>query len=177
MIIPGNNNTDISTNWYLYVKKELEKLGIKVVAENMPDPDLARKEYWLPFIKENVGEGDVILIGHSSGAVAIMRYLETHKIFGAVLVGTCYTDLNDKKEKASGYYNEPWQWDKIKKNANWIIQFASIDDPYINKEEFRYINEMLDTEYHEYKTRGHFEEKEFLELVFHVRQKLGNEFK
>jgi len=174
MIIPGNNNTDISTNWYLYVKKELEKLGIKVIAENMPDPDLARKEYWLPFIEKNIGECDVVLIGHSSGAVAIMRYLETHKILGAVLVGACYTDLNDEKEKASGYYNELWQWETIKRNANWIIQFASIDDLYIKKEEFRYINEMLDTEYHEYKNRGHFEEKEFPELVFCVRQRLEN---
>ena len=66
MIIPGNGNTDISFNWYLYVKKELEKLGFEVIAENMPDADLARKEFWLPFMEKKLaGDEKAILIGHS----------------------------------------------------------------------------------------------------------------
>ena len=80
IILPGNNNTPITSNWYLYVKKELEKLGFEVVAENMPDPDLARKKYWIPFIEKHADDEDTILIGHSSGATAILRYLENHKI-------------------------------------------------------------------------------------------------
>ncbi len=99
IIIPGNGNTDISENWFPYVKKELEKLGIKTVAKNMPDSYLARRKYWIPFIeKEAKGEKDVILIGHSSGAVATLRYLENHKALGTVIVGACYTDLGDKKK-------------------------------------------------------------------------------
>lgn len=54
IIIPGNGNTDITENWFQNVKNELQKLGLDVIAENMPDPDLARKEYWLPFIKEKI---------------------------------------------------------------------------------------------------------------------------
>jgi predicted alpha/beta hydrolase family esterase len=54
IIIPGNNNTAISESWYPQVKKELEKLGLDVIAKNMPDPDLARKQFWLPFIEEYV---------------------------------------------------------------------------------------------------------------------------
>ena len=54
IIIPGNGNTDITANWFQNVKNELEKLGLDVIAENMPDPDLARKKYWLPFIKEKL---------------------------------------------------------------------------------------------------------------------------
>lgn len=63
MIIPGNGNTDISEHWFPYIKKELEKFGFKVVAKTMPDPELARKQYWLPFIEQQLGEDkDVILI-------------------------------------------------------------------------------------------------------------------
>lgn len=157
MIIPGNENTDISENWFPYVKKGLEKLDVKVIAKNMPDPDIAREKYWLPFIEKEVGWGDdVILMGHSSGAVAIMRYLENHSVKIAVLVGACYTDLDDKKEKESGYYNRPWQWNKIKKNAQKIIQFASTNDPYIPISEARHIRDNLDTEYYEYSDQGHF---------------------
>ncbi len=87
LIIPGNSNTAITENWFQYVKKELEGMGIEVIAENMPDPDLARKKYWIPFIKEKLSTENSILIGHSSGAVAIMRYLEENKCRLAVLWG------------------------------------------------------------------------------------------
>lgn len=174
MIIPGNANADMSQFWYPYVKKELEKIGIKVIAKNMPDPDLARKEYWLPFIEEQTGGAQqTILIGHSSGAVAILRYMESHKIEGAVIVGVCYTDLGDEKEKISGYYEDPWRWEKIKQNAKWIIQFASADDPYIPTEEARYVRDRLNTEYYEYADRGHFMENEFSEFVEAIKRKLN----
>jgi uncharacterized protein len=37
---------------------------------------------------------NTILIGHSSGAEAAMRYLETYKLLGCVLVGACHTDVS-----------------------------------------------------------------------------------
>ena len=157
IILPGNGNCDIGSQWYLHVKKEFENMNIEVIAENMPDADLARKEYWLQWIEEKSKWGDkVILIGHSSGAVAILRYLENHKVEGAVLVGASHTDLGDEKEKASHYFDDPWQWDKIKQNAKWIIQFASTDDPYIPIEEARFIKEKINSEYHEYNDQKHF---------------------
>ena len=174
MIIPGNNNTAISECWYPQVKKELEKLGLDVIAKNMPDPDLARKQFWLPFIEEHVkSQGNSILVGHSSGAVAILRYLEENKAEGIVLVGASHTDLNDKKEKISGYFDEPWNWEKIRKNVKWIIQFASTDDPYIPIAEARHINGKLNSEYYEFTNRGHFMQAEFPELVEVIRKKLN----
>jgi uncharacterized protein len=175
IIVPGNGNTDISENWFPYVKKELEKLGISVIAKNMPDPDLARKEYWIPFIeKEIMREKSAILIGHSSGAVAILRYLENHKALGAVIVGACYTHLGDEKEKLSGYYDGKWNWKEIKGNAKWIVQFASTNDPYIPIEEARYIRDKIDSEYHEYDDQGHFGadtgKKEFPEIIAAIKK-------
>jgi hypothetical protein len=32
-------------------------------------------------------------IGYSSGAVAAMRYVENHTIYGSILIGACYTDF------------------------------------------------------------------------------------
>ncbi|MFC2143380.1 RBBP9/YdeN family alpha/beta hydrolase [Candidatus Aenigmatarchaeota archaeon] len=179
IIIPGNDNTWISNNWYLSVKKELEKLDMNVIAKDMPDPELARKDIWLPFIeKELQGDEKSILIGHSSGVVAVLRYLETHKAEGAVIVGAYYTHLNDKKEKASGYFDGEWQWDKIKQNCKWIIQFASTDDPYIPIEEARHVRDMLNTEYHEFTDQGHFgadtNRTEFSELVEEIRKKINS---
>lgn len=178
MIIPGNGNTDISENWFPYVKERLTELGIKVIAKNMPDPTLARKEFWIPFIEENLGQDqDVILIGHSSGAVASLRYMELHRVLGAVLVGVCYTDLGDENEKKSGYYDTDWDWNKIKDNSKWIVQFASLNDPYIPIEEARFIHEKLSTDYYEYSNQGHFgsdvNKTEFPEIIEIIKRKLN----
>ncbi len=178
MIIPGNGNTDISENWFPYVKKELEEVGIKVIAENMPDPDFARKRYWLPFIEKKLkSEEDVILIGHSSGAVAILKYLETHKVRGIILVGCYYSHLEDEKEKASGYFDEEWKWSKIKENLGWGVIFASTDDPYIPIGQARYIRDKLGAEYHEYNDEGHFgndaNKTEFPEIIQIIKRKLS----
>lgn len=175
IIIPGNNNTNIKDNWYQAVKRDLQALDLSVIAENMPDADLARKKYWLPFIKKKLSSKDSILIGHSSGAVAILRYLEKNKAGLAILVGACYTDLGDDKEKKSGYYDEPWQWERIRNNTRKIVIFASRDDPYIPITEAFFIKDRLNAEYHEYKDEGHFGSEvnnkiEFPEIVLVVKK-------
>lgn len=178
MLIPGNGNADMSEIWYPYVKKALEESGIEVVAKNMPDPELGSMKYWLPFIEKEIGEGpDTILVGHSTGAVAIMRYLETHRILGAVLVGACYTDLGYESERLSGYYDKEWKWGLMGGNAKWIIQFASLNDPYIPIAEARFIRDKLRTRYYEYPDQGHFSDDvhktEFPELIDAVKRELN----
>jgi predicted alpha/beta hydrolase family esterase len=182
MIIPGNGNTDISDNWFPYIKRKLERLGLVVIAKNMPDPLLARKEFWIPFIEQNLGgDEDVILIGHSSGTVASLRYIEAHKVLGAVIVGAYYTDLGDEKERVSGYFDGIWKWNEIKNNSRWIVQFASKNDPYIPIEESRFIRDKLSTEYYEYENAGHFGvdvgKKEFPEIVEIIRKKLDKKIR
>ena len=52
-------------------------------------------------------------------------------ISGIILVSAYTSDLGDDLEKKSGYFNRPWQWDKIKENTEFIVQFASTDDPFL----------------------------------------------
>lgn len=174
IFIPGNGGGGPNDNWFPYLKKELEKYGVTIIASEFPDNDLAREKYWLPFIKNILkADKDTILIGHSSGAVAAMRFAENNKILGSVLVGVCYTDLGDEKEKVSGYYNRPWNWKNIKNNQEWIIEFASTDDPFIPIEEPRFIQKKLNSQYYEYTSYGHFHHiKTFPELLTQLKEKL-----
>ena len=57
--------------------------------------------------------------------IGALRLLETTKVKGAVLVSACHTDLGIKNERKSGYYKDPWLWEDIKRNADWIVQFGS----------------------------------------------------
>ena len=174
IIVPGNGDDGPDERWRPWLTTEFEKLSFSVVNVRFPDPMLARREYWLPYLAELGADESTILVGHSSGAVASMRYAEKQKIFGSVLVGACYTDLGIETEKLSGYFSDPWDWKTIKNNQNWIIQFASTDDPFIPIEEMRFVRDMLATEYYEFTDRGHFNtEKEFTELLSALKQKLA----
>ena len=173
IFVPGNGYDNSQDRWRPYLKNEFEKLGISFTNINFPDPILARMNIWLLFIKELGADENTILIGHSSGAEAVMRYAEDNKLFGTILIGACHTDLGLQSEKDTGYYDEPWQWDKIKNNQKWIMQFHSIDDPFIPIEEARLVHEQLDTEYYEFKNRKHFGDgREFPELVEAIKKHL-----
>ncbi len=156
ILIHGNGNSKPTDNWLPYLKIELEKLGIQVDAPQFPDTELARASYWLPFLDGLKPDENTMIIGHSSGAIVAMRYAETHKILGSALIGTYCTDLGYETEKLSGYFDTPWNWDAIKKNQKWIIQFAGRNDPWIPIEEAQIVRDNLNTDYYESPDQGHF---------------------
>ena len=172
LLIHGNGGATGRDHWFPWVKERLEQKGLKVLTPDFPDAQLARASIWLPFIKKLGADEQTILIGHSSGAVAAMRYAQTHCLFGSVLVGASSTDLGDETEKASGYFDHPWNWDAIRNNQNWIIQFSSTDDPYIPIHESRFVHKKLKTDYHEFSNRDHFMTPTFPELLEILSKKL-----
>jgi len=175
IIIPGNGNSTPEDNWFPYTERELSQRNIDVINIQFPDTQLARKEIWFPFLEKIGTDDQTILIGHSSGAVAAMRYAETHRILGSVLVAAYDTDFGMDSEKASGYFDDPWDWDATKNNQKWIIQFASTDDPYISIDHARLIHDQLATEYFEFDNFGHFgsDHPNFPELVSAIMKKVN----
>ncbi|MCE5293787.1 MAG: alpha/beta hydrolase [Chlamydiales bacterium] len=175
IFIHGNGGSSPNDNWFPYLKVELEKLGVEVIAKQFPDAVLARSSYWLPFLDSLQPDEHTFIVGHSSGAIAAMRYAETHKILGSALIGTYYTDLDIPAETQSGYFDAPWNWETIKKNQSWIIQFAGTNDPWIPIEEARMVRDKLATEYHE-SDGGHFggdcNKTTFPELLEALKSKL-----
>lgn len=172
IFVHGNESTHWSFAWAPWLKSELEALGFETFFETMPDSIIARSEYWLPFLKEHVkaGQSDVI-IGWSSGAVAAMRYAENNQILGSILVSPCYTDLGDEFERQSGYYDAPWQWNKIVANQSKIALINGDDDPYIPQEEFEFIAAQLNAERIKIHGGKHFiERSEFPELLSYIKQ-------
>lgn len=182
-LIPGNYESKVDAIWFPSVMAALKEAGHDPVAKNMPDPMTARMSIWLPFIKDELGvDADAIGIGHSSGAIALLKLAETQKIRGIVLVGAYYTDLDDEMEKKSGYFDTPWDWEAIDKNTEFIIQFASTDDPYIPAEESRYLKTKLPKiKYIEYTDKGHMGEDiemtEFSDLVTELLKEIGSDTK
>lgn len=105
-----------------------------------------------------------------------MRYAETHKIFGSILVGAYHTDLGIDAEKQSGYFDRPWDFSSIKNNQNWIGLFAGKNDPWIPVQEARFLNEQLDPYYFEFPHAGHFGgdyyKETFPEIITFIQERL-----
>lgn len=175
VIIHGNGGCTGNHFWYPWLKTELEKKGFSVIAPTMPDNIEAKVSVWLPYMRDVLKcDENTVVVGHSSGAVAAMRYAEEYKLFGSVLVGACYTDLGYESERIAGYYDTPWQWDKIKNNQQWTIILASTDDPYIPISEPRFIHDNLGGEYCEFNDRGHFSGDEISDLLPLLMTKLND---
>ena len=174
VLIHGNGGCTADDFWLPSVERELSGLGLDVVNQTFPDNVKARAARWLPYLEALGAGADTVLVGHSSGAVAAMRYAETHLIRGSVLVSVCHTDLGDAFERASGYYDAPWDWARIRAHQDWIGIFHSADDPHIPVAEPRLVAARLGASYVEFADRGHFtDDGPFPELVQFVRRKLG----
>jgi pimeloyl-ACP methyl ester carboxylesterase len=172
ILVHGNGGCTAGDFWLPSVERDLTALGLEVINRTFPDNIKARDTFWLPFLESLGADEHTIVIGHSSGAMAAMRYAETHRLLGSVLVGVCHTDLGDRFEAASGYYNRPWQWDRIRLNQEWIGVFNSTNDPHIPIAEPRFVAAQLRCSYFEFADRGHFTDGVFPELTGFVRRKL-----
>jgi predicted alpha/beta hydrolase family esterase len=178
VLLHGNGGGTGSDQWFPYIKRELEKIDVTCVAPDLPDAELARKQFWFPYFTDELKlSADDIVVGHSSGALAILKYAEDHKIGASALIGSYYTDLGYEDEKNSGYFDTPWQWENIKANQEWTAIFASTDDPYIPITEPQFIRDKLDSEYFEFSDKGHFGQQSkpmlaFPELLDFLKKKL-----
>lgn len=121
---------------------------------------------------------DVVLVGHSSGAQAALRYAELYEISGCVLVSATYSDLGDSHERASGYYPQltadgkeinAYDFETMRKNCPEWHQYHSNDDPFIPLHEAEQIRDglKLSSNYFMLPGRSHFFEfsPEILESV------------
>ncbi|CAE7263649.1 Rbbp9 [Symbiodinium natans] len=174
VIAPGNGCSPIQeANWYAWLASSLKRSRTfeEVHLRDFPDPDEAKREIWVKFLQEDLAVGpDTVLVGHSSGAQAAMRFAEQEVVGGLVLVAACHSDLGDALERASGYYpprGGPWNWAAIRRNTGWIVQFHSEDDPLVPVSEGRAVAQELQSEYIELKGRSHFFEpcEELLEVL------------
>ena len=104
-----------------------------------------------------IDENDVV-VGHSSGAVALTRLCEDVRVRALVLVATCWTDQGQAYDRAHGYYSRPWRWDRIKANCGTVLQFHSASDSSSPKEA-REIAGWLGSAYHDLPEKGHYQHR------------------
>lgn len=119
-------------NWKGWLKRELEKQNITVVAPAMPDTDNPTMDKWVNHLKEAVGkpDKDCYFVGHSLGCITILRYIESlnegEKVGGAVLVAGFSDNIGFKE--LDTFFQTPIYWGEIKSHCGKFVAIHSDND-------------------------------------------------
>lgn len=136
-------------NWFPWLEKELKTKGYIVWTPNLPKSDKPNIERYKDFVfpRWNFNE-DSVIIGHSSGAVAALAFLQElpkettiHCVYSvAGFLGNLDWDALDE----IGSY--PFRWDHVKQKSQRIVLFHSDDDPYVPLDHGKKLQNYLDAE-------------------------------
>jgi len=159
----GNPKSD----WYPWLKKELEKKGFKVEVPEMPNTSEPKINDWINHLKKVVGklDNDTYFIGHSIGCQTIMRFLEKEnydgKIGKAVFIAGWFKLDNLEGEKveviANPWINTSFDLNKVKPKLSKLTVFLSTNEPYgFVEENTKIFKEKLNAKVIIKKDKGHF---------------------
>ncbi|MCR4311654.1 MAG: alpha/beta hydrolase [Candidatus Uhrbacteria bacterium] len=127
--------------WFPWLKGELEARGFVVTVPQMPEAAHPNIDTWVPALARAIGTPDesVILIGHSMGVQAILRYLASIDVaVGGVVAVAGFFKLiphsigtPEDEMVADPWLTTPIDTDKVKNNARKIIAIFSDDDRFV----------------------------------------------
>lgn len=121
-------------------------------------------ERMFPFVSDNV-----ILIGHSLGAMFLVKYLAENnfpkKIKSLHLVATPHNKTADCED-----FRIPDSLSKVEEQVKHIFLYQSKDDPIVPFSELAvFEKELPKAKAQVFKDRGHFNQDEFLELLADIK--------
>lgn len=135
-VILHGKGSDHTSNWYSWLRNELEQQGWEVWLPNLPNWDNPDAKLATDFlIRSGWNFNDSLIIGHSAGAVEILPLLQSlpQKTIAktAILVGSFTKELSENRDwkELAGLFSEPFNFDLIKSKAQQFIFVHSDDDP------------------------------------------------
>jgi hypothetical protein len=158
-------------NWFQWLKQELDNVGIETDVPQLPNPSHPDMNEWLSFASSFKTGPDTIFIGHSLGALLILRMLERgHKAKAVYLVAPFLNDLKWKVINESHFFDDNFDWKLIKKQCPKFEVFASKNDPYVRIEYVEEVANNLEVENQILDVERHFNTKEFPYLLERIEE-------
>jgi len=155
-------------NWFPWLKERLDEDGYKVWVPDLPDADFPNIKKYNQFLLDSDWEfnGESIIVGHSSGSVAILGLLGALPnevvIDTAILVGAFRDDLG--RNDLQALFKESFDFEKIKKHARQFVFLHGADDPICPLAGAQYLSEKLNGELIVVSDGKHFSGPQFKEL-------------
>lgn len=160
LILHGTDSTPRS-NWFMWLKGKLIGQGHSVWLPQLPNADKPNATTYNGFLlgnKDFVFDEDTILIGHSSGAVAILNLLqalpEGTVIKAAFLVAAFKDSLGE--ESLAGLFSKPFDFESIRARCIKFTYIHSDDDPYCPIDHAEYLALKTGGKLMVFEGQGHF---------------------
>lgn len=161
VVVLHGTSANSKENWFPWLKNELETRGYKVWVPDLPKADKPNIKRYNEFIfkhKEWNPNAETILIGHSSGAVAVMGLLQQLPddvvIDKAILVAPFTNDLG--WDSLKDLFKPALDFEKIKHKAKKFVILHSSNDPYIPRVQADEISKKLNVPLTVEENQGHF---------------------
>lgn len=159
IILHGTGGTPDS-NWFQWLKTQLEKAGMQVWLPALPNADL-------PSLKENTAfllaecpfaiTGETLVIGHSSGAILALILAQSNPVaLGGVVAVSVFHDNSLGWEKNARLFDVDFDWPAIKVKAGKLLFIHSDNDPYVPLEQAKYVADNCQAEILVIPGQGHF---------------------
>src|SRR3981081_3530184 len=134
VILHGTDGSPES-NWFPWLKKELETRGCEVWVPQLPDAHEPNARKYTDFLLNSDWDfQDNLFVGHSSGAVEILHLLQhlpkDVSAKAAILAGVFSQVLADEPDWAQlkGLFDEPFDFAKIKTKAHKFLFVHGAND-------------------------------------------------
>ena len=145
-----------------------------VLLPKMPNPSNAKYNEWKIIFNKisKLLEKNVILIGHSLGAIFLIKYLSENKfpkkILATLLISPPHDD--DGMEESLGDFILPKSLKKLNNQGGKIFIYQSKDDPVVPYSHLeKYKKALPNAIIREFKNREHFNQPKFPELIKDIR--------
>lgn len=133
-IIHGYQGSPL-TGWKPWLAEELRAKGYEVHIPAMPTPNTPKKDEWVKTISETIGKPQPtdILLGHSLGTIASLRYLESlkpgEKIGKTILLAGFYEHLgDDDMTNMLTFIDTPVDFEAVRSHCDSFAVIHSDDD-------------------------------------------------
>jgi predicted alpha/beta hydrolase family esterase len=148
--------------WRPWLKERLEQNGFQVAVPAFPNTDNPNRKEWVAYLHKVIGIPDehCYFVGHSLGAITIIRYLESlqegERVGGVVFVAGFDEDLGIKELRDSTFFATPIAWEKVRNRIKGCTAIFSDNDPYVSLRFGEVFKEKLNAEIVELHNMHHF---------------------
>jgi predicted alpha/beta hydrolase family esterase len=160
IIIHGTGSSPQS-NWFPWLKSELEKMHLNVFAPQFPTGEPQSLTSWMSEFKrwEKAADTEAIMIGHSIGPAFILNFLERsgNSIAAAFLVAPFVGKLGNKQFDSLNrtFAEREFDWNRIKRHCGRFFIYSSDDDPYVPLEKGEFLSSRLNARFRIIHGGGH----------------------
>lgn len=125
-------------DFYPWLRKELDALGVELSALHLPDPSTPTIEAWVPAVRtaiEDALEADgapPIVVGHSVGCQAVMRALAgfDREVASACLLVAAWWQVDEPWPSILPWIDTPFDHLRARAAASRFSVLLSDDDPF-----------------------------------------------